>query len=79
MFKCQICSLMVANNIPAKRVTLETRVKVYEPRKEIHLVPKHKKKHPRRKEPEYRDDVGGAGLEIVRQGLACPDCATRQL
>ena len=77
MFKCQICGTLIANT-PAQRVTLETRVRTYPPRKAVHIVPTAQKKRPRSKELEYADDPGGIGLEIVREGLACPDCATRQ-
>lgn len=66
VFVCELCGSQVAPRIPARRVVLEWRAKRYPPR-------------------DYRlkrigrsalvRDRGGAGYEIAREALACPDCA----
>jgi hypothetical protein len=74
--------------ISARKVTLETRAVRYPHREKIHPpaieVGNKKKLKSRRarkltaKELEkWSDDPGGHGLEIVREGLACPSCASR--
>ena len=70
MFVCQLCGSHVAPRIPAHRVVLEWRAKHYPPR-------------------DYRlkrigrsalvRDRGGAGYQIAREALACPDCAQRYM
>jgi hypothetical protein len=88
MFQCEICKTVVPAGIAASIVTLETRAVRYPHREKIHppaiAVDNRKKLKSRRsrkltaKELEqWSDDPGGHGLEIVREGLACPTCSAR--
>ena len=88
MFVCEICKTEVPAGISAQKVTLETRAVRYPHREKVHPpaidVDNQKKRKARRsrklaaKELEkWSDDPGGHGLEIVREGLACPTCASR--
>lgn len=79
MYTCQLCGALQPARAPAHRITLQTRRRTYPERKAVHLVPKHKKKRPRRKEDEYLDDPGGTGLETAREALVCAGCATARL
>jgi hypothetical protein len=88
MFQCEICKTVMPAGISARKVTLETRAVRYPHREKIHPpaieVGNKKKLKSRRarkltpKELEqWSDDPGGHGLEIVREGLACPSCVSR--
>jgi hypothetical protein len=75
MYQCQLCGAVQPARAPAHRIILETRARTYPERKAVHLVPKHKKKRPKRKEDEYLDDPGSKGLETVQEALVCSSCA----
>jgi hypothetical protein len=88
MFVCEICKTVVPAGISAQKVTLETREvrylhreKVHPPAIEIDNKKKLKSRRSRKLTPKelekWSDDSGGHGLEIVREGLACPSCASR--
>jgi hypothetical protein len=78
MYTCQICGAPSESGKSAQRVTLETRVRKYPKREDVHLVPTHKKKKPRKKENEFIDDPGGIGFEIAREALVCSRCAAER-
>jgi hypothetical protein len=69
MYKCQVCQQIASPNTKAQRLTLETRVRVYPFRRAVNRLAYVKKEwiHP--------DDKGGTGREIVREVIACPQCA----
>jgi hypothetical protein len=88
MFQCEICKTIVPAGISAQKVTLETRAVRYPHREKVHPpaidVENKKKLKSRRsrkltpKELEkWVDDSGGHGLEIMREGRACPTCSAR--
>lgn len=76
MFQCQLCDSCVAARIPAQRIVLKTRAKRYPARGNIHRKPAVTKNGTAVR-PEYKDDPGGQGSEIVREVLVCPECAAR--
>jgi hypothetical protein len=88
MFVCKICKTVVPTGISAQKFTLETRAVRYPSRWRVYppagLSYKAQRallrKSPDRTHDDFKkwdSDPGGQGLEIVREGLACPDCAAR--
>jgi hypothetical protein len=89
LFQCEICKTVVPAGIAAQKVTLETRAVRYPRREKIYppanMSPKKQrallKRSPDRSDKEFEkwgDDPGGYGLEILREGLACPTCASQR-
>jgi hypothetical protein len=72
MYKCEICQRIVPPGTKANRIPVETRFRRYPMRpKANHYIKEHKQ--------VTSDDPGGVGHEIVREVLACPDCAEKLL
>jgi hypothetical protein len=55
---------------------VKRRVKAYPFRSRANVLVR-KRKPDKGSKKEYRDDPGGAGAEIVREVIVCPDCAAR--
>lgn len=72
MYRCEICKKIVPANTKAHRITLETRYRRYPVRIKAHRRVPHGKEH-------HQDDPGGFGYEIVREVIACPECAAQSL
>ena len=72
LFRCQLCIRVVPLGTRAHRVVLATRPKIYPFR--AHAMREVDKEN---KKPKH--DRGGVGREIVREALACPDCAAAGL
>lgn len=70
MFVCELCGSQVAPHIPAHRVVLAWRAKRYPPR-DYRIR--------RTGRSQLIRDRSGAGYEIAREALACPDCARRHV
>ena len=88
MFQCEICKTVVPAGTAAQKVTLEIRAVQYPPRRKVYPPAGMSYKAQRnllRKDPDrisddfkkWGSDPGGHGLEIVREGLACPSCVSR--
>ena len=70
MFRCQLCSCVAPPRARVRRLTVATRTRQYAARAKVnHVVQRRKRWH--------TDDPGGAGREIAREVLVCPDCAAR--
>jgi hypothetical protein len=73
MFRCELCSRVVPPRTPAQHVVLESRSKVYPLRvKANRLVRRPPKGKPL---VVFTSDPGGTGREIVKEAIACPECA----
>lgn len=68
MYKCELCKQIVPAHTPAHHLVVATRPKTYPPRPEVNRVKSGGK-------VEWKDDPGGAGVEIVKEILVCPACA----
>jgi hypothetical protein len=68
LFRCQLCSQLVAPRTPQTRIVVETRVVTH---------PRREKAYLRRVDGRLRevDDPGGTGSAIVREVSVCPACA----
>ena len=77
LFRCQICSRVVPPGTRAQRVVCETRDKVYPFRIKVnrYVMKNGKISRDRDQIPIGLDDPGGRGEEIVREALACLECA----
>ena len=71
MYRCHFCGTTVPPRTPATRIAVETRVRHYPVRLKVFAVRRQTK-------TEWVDDPGGEGVEIVREALACPACASQQ-
>lgn len=72
MYRCQLCGRAVGPRVPARRLVLETRERIY-PRR-----PKSKKvwvKKDGKWKRDWEPDYGGVGVETVREAMACPECS----
>jgi len=77
VFRCQLCREVVPPNTRPIRRVVETRDRQYPFRpKANRFTRKPRADDPDRKKGRirYRDDPGGSGREIVREGLLCPAC-----
>jgi hypothetical protein len=68
MYRCEFCEVNVPPQTPARRIVVETRVVEHPYRK--NAIPtvingRHK----------WVDDPGGRGTQIIKEKLACPECA----
>jgi hypothetical protein len=68
MYKCQVCQQVIPANTKSHRIVVETRVREYPFRKHVNRIKDERKVY-------YTNDEGGIGREIVREIIACPDCA----
>jgi hypothetical protein len=68
MYICCFCKQTVSPNISANHIVIATRARSYPARREANPVSRDRRK-------AFTDDPGGSGREIVREALACPDCA----
>jgi hypothetical protein len=73
MFRCQLCARVSLPRTPAHRLVVRTRQKKYPYRQKAHLHV-YLDERGKRKEKEV-DDPGGVGTEIVREVVACGECA----
>lgn len=71
MFRCHFCAVVAPAKTKAARIPVEARARTYPSRPLAH--PYHHDGKLKR-----HDDPGGAGYEIVREVLACPECAARE-
>ena len=69
MFVCHLCGTVVPPRNKSNPVVIETRARNYPARHKANKVR-------RKKKPEYREDPGGRGWEIVREVQACASCAS---
>jgi len=69
MYRCEICKTVVPANTPTVHITAETRAVTYPYRAEAN---RKIRKGTGKIKPS---DPGGRGFEIVRELIACPDCA----
>jgi hypothetical protein len=72
MYRCHFCSRVPAAGTPLHRVVTATRPARYPLRRKANVV--RRIVDGRWKEEEV-DDPGGAGVEIVAETDACPECA----
>ena len=68
MYRCELCKVVQPPRTRAIRVVVETRATEYPSR------PKANRLRVGRKGKQF-DDPGGAGFEIAKERVACPDCA----
>jgi len=71
MYRCEICRNLIGPNVPSHKVIVETRAVAYPFRREAN-------RFIRKRKAEKRDDPGGGGVEIVREAIVCPNCATKK-
>ena len=80
MYRCEICRQVQPAGTPSLTVPAEVRVRTYPLRKDA-LPGLPRKGQGGRKIPkkhlEPRDDLGGQGVEIVREVRCCPVCAEK--
>lgn len=75
VFRCQFCLRVSPGRTPSTRVVLRSRNKQYPYRPKANTIVRPDKNG---KPKEYDiDDPGGAGREIEREVIACPECAKR--
>lgn len=74
MYRCEMCHAVVPPNTPATRLVVETREKEYPTRSDRGARNK-KQRFNRFQQPS---DIGGKGVEIVREIVVCPICARKQ-
>ena len=67
MYRCEICHELIGPGLPAAKLVVETRPRVYPERKKANKFKRKRKK-------EASDDPGGSGYETVREVLACASC-----
>jgi hypothetical protein len=72
MYRCEICKNVVPANTPTARITAETRAVTYPYR------PEANRKITKGAGKLKPHDPGGRGFEIVRELIACPDCAGKR-
>jgi hypothetical protein len=72
MYRCEICKNVVPANTPITRITAETRAVTYPYR------PEANRKITKGSGKLKPHDPGGRGFEIVRELIACPDCAGKR-
>jgi hypothetical protein len=65
-----MCQDIIPARTPAHRITLETRSRIYSPRRDANPVS-------RKRKAKRTNDPGGAGHEIVCEVIVCPACAQR--
>ena len=75
MFVCQICGRIVPPRTPAARIVVARRPKQYSFRHNANIY--YRPDSNGKVKEHQSDDPGGVGWEIVREALACPDCAGR--
>lgn len=71
MYKCELCKKVISPNTKAIRIPVETRTRQYPPRQ--------KEVSGGRGLTKTIFVPGGVGSEIVREIVACPDCAAQFL
>jgi hypothetical protein len=70
MYRCQLCKKVVPPRTKAHRITVETRLRRYPFQFNVGTFRRNGKLY-------FRSDPGGEGREIVREVIACPDCAAQ--
>lgn len=69
MYKCQLCKQVIEPGTKAIRIPVETRTRQY---------PSRQKEVSRgRGQTKTITIAGGTGTEIVREAVACPECAAK--
>ena len=68
MFLCELCGEVVPPKTKAERVIVEKRSRSYPSRKNANKMKRGRK-------TVFATDPGGMGFEIVKEVLACPNCA----
>ena len=76
MFLCHLCGTVVPPRIAPTRIIVKSRSKQYPSRHGANVFYRLDEKG-KLKRREV-DDPGGIGWEIVREILACPDCAAER-
>jgi hypothetical protein len=70
MFRCQLCSCVVATHTRPHRLIIERRARRYPFRPKANGVVRERRSY-------HTDDPGGSGEEIAREVLACLGCVKR--
>lgn len=68
MYICEICEQVIEPGTKAIRIPVETRTRKYPPRQ---------KRVSRGRKTKTITVPGGEGSEIVREAVACPECAAK--
>lgn len=68
MYKCQLCKQIIEPGTKAIRIPVETRTRQY---------PSRQKEISRGRKTKTITIPGGVGSEIVREAVACPECAAK--
>jgi hypothetical protein len=74
MFRCQNCDKVVPTSTRSSKIVVQIREKEYRSRGSD---PSERRRYPRGRGPrkKVKFDRGGAGHEIVREIMVCPECA----
>jgi len=74
MFRCQNCDRIVPAGVRSNKIVVQIRRKEYAARGPD---PSERRRYPRGRGPRKKQkyDRGGAGHEIVREIMVCPECA----
>jgi hypothetical protein len=74
-FICEFCGQSSAPGTPAHKVVTARREVRYPPRYRCNRPVWEESAGKKRPRPKSGDDPGGVGWEVVREALACADCA----
>ena len=75
VFRCQLCSQVSPAGTPSVRVVVETRLKSYPDRPRANRIVRPDANG--KPKVFIIDDPGGVGREVVREVIACRECAAR--